>query len=129
MHAGFLRYRYDSPYGSLYGVQPTQNVVDGRIGLRVDLDMFQLEIAWVGVSNHTAAYLITGSEQPQRRRRGAVLLLLDASALRPARRADQLALFGADSGFGGIERNASRACESREMTVATGMWSRAAMSA
>ena len=115
--------------GSLYGIAPTQNVVDGRIGLRVDLDVVQLEIAWVGVSNHAAAYLVTGGEQPQRRRRVGVVLLLAASALRPAQRADQLALFGADRGFGGIERNASRACESREMTVATGRWSRAAMSA
>ena len=65
MHAGFLRYRYDSPYGStLYGIPPMQNVFDGRIGLRVDLDRFQLEVAWVGVSNHTAAYLITGRNSP-----------------------------------------------------------------
>ena len=65
VHAGFLRYRYESPYGScLVRHPPTQNVVDGRIGLRVDLDLFQLEIAWVGVSNHTAAYLITGSSSP-----------------------------------------------------------------
>ena len=64
VHAGVLRHRYDNPYGPPYGVPPTQNVVDGRIGLRVDLDMFQLEIAWVGVSNHTAAYLITGRSSP-----------------------------------------------------------------
>ena len=42
----------------------SQNVFDGRIGLRADLDLFQLEIAWVGVSNHTAAYLITGRSSP-----------------------------------------------------------------
>ena len=64
LHAGYLRFRYDSPYGPLYGIQPTRNVVDGRIGLRVDLDTVQLEIAWVGVSNHTAAYPITGSTSP-----------------------------------------------------------------
>lgn len=40
LHAGFLRSRYDSPYAPRYGVAPTQNVVDARIGLRVDLDMF-----------------------------------------------------------------------------------------
>ena len=60
VHAGLLRHRYDSAYGLLYGVPPIQNVFDGRIGLRADLDPFQLEIAWVGVSNHTASYLITG---------------------------------------------------------------------
>jgi uncharacterized protein (TIGR02001 family) len=64
LHAGFLRYRYASSYGSPYGAQPTKNVVDGRIGLRADLDMFQLEIAWVGVSNHSAAYPITGTSSP-----------------------------------------------------------------
>jgi uncharacterized protein (TIGR02001 family) len=64
VHAGFLRHRYDSPYGLLYGIPPTQNVIDGRIALRADLDRFQLEIAWVGVSNHTAAYLITGRNSP-----------------------------------------------------------------
>ncbi|MET0682276.1 MAG: TorF family putative porin [Casimicrobiaceae bacterium] len=64
LHAGFLRYRYDSPYFALYGIRPTTNVVDGRFGLRVDLDIFQLEIAWVGVSNHSAAYVITGRNSP-----------------------------------------------------------------
>jgi len=64
VHVGFLRYRYESPYGAMHIVQPTQNVVDGRIGLRIDLDPLQLEIAWVGVSNHTAAYVITGSSSP-----------------------------------------------------------------
>jgi len=64
LHAGFLRYSYDSPYLPLYGIAPTHNVVDGRIGLRADLDRFQLEIAWVGVSNHAAAYQITGRTSP-----------------------------------------------------------------
>ena len=39
-------------------------MIDGRIGLRVDLDMVQLEVAWVGVSNHAAAYLVTGRYSP-----------------------------------------------------------------
>jgi uncharacterized protein (TIGR02001 family) len=64
VHAGFLRYRYESPYGLFPRFQPVQRVFDGRIGVRIDLDMFQLEIAWVGVSNHTSAYLITGSSSP-----------------------------------------------------------------
>jgi uncharacterized protein (TIGR02001 family) len=64
-HAGFLRYRYESPYGL---VPPrgdyTQRVWDGRMGVRIDLEPFQLEVAWVGVSNHVAAYLITGATSP-----------------------------------------------------------------
>jgi len=64
VHAGFQRYRYESPYGLFPRYEPTQRVFDGRIGLRIDLDVFQLEIAWVGVSNHNAAYLITGSSSP-----------------------------------------------------------------
>ena len=64
VHVGFLRYRYDNPYGYLYGVKPVKNVIDGRIGLRADLEMFQLELAWVGVSNHTAAYFVTGRNSP-----------------------------------------------------------------
>jgi uncharacterized protein (TIGR02001 family) len=60
LHAGLLHYRYDNPYRT----QPAQNIVDGRIGLRVDLDLLQLEIAWVGISNHGAAYFITGGGSP-----------------------------------------------------------------
>jgi uncharacterized protein (TIGR02001 family) len=61
LHVGLLRYRYDDPYGPRYGPQSAQNIVDGRIGLRFDLDLLQVEVAWVGVSNHGAAYPITGS--------------------------------------------------------------------
>ena len=64
LHAGFLRYRYDSPYAVLYGIAPTKNVIDARFGLRSDLDIVQLEVAWVGVSNHTAGYLLTGRNSP-----------------------------------------------------------------
>jgi uncharacterized protein (TIGR02001 family) len=64
VHVGFLRYRYESPYDPMRVAQPTQNVVDGRIGLRIDFNPLQLEIAWVGVSNHTVAYVITGSSSP-----------------------------------------------------------------
>ena len=60
VHVGLLRYRYDNPYGP----ETAQNIVDGRIGLRFDLDVLHLEIAWVGVSNHTAAYFITGGYSP-----------------------------------------------------------------
>jgi uncharacterized protein (TIGR02001 family) len=65
LHAGYVRYRYESPYG---WVPPrgelTQRVIDGRVGVRIDFDPFQLEVAWVGVSNHFAAYLITGATSP-----------------------------------------------------------------
>jgi uncharacterized protein (TIGR02001 family) len=64
VHVGFLRYRYESPYGVVPRAESIQRVFDGRIGLRIDLDPFQLEVAWIGVSNHTAAYLITGSSSP-----------------------------------------------------------------
>jgi len=64
LHAGMLQHRYTSPYGTLYGVEPTSQVFDARIGVRIDLDLVQLEIAWVGVSNHSAAYLFTGRNTP-----------------------------------------------------------------
>ncbi len=64
LHVGFLRYRYDSPYGSLYGVTPTKNIIDARIGVRADIDRIQLEVAWVGISDHSAGYFITGRTTP-----------------------------------------------------------------
>lgn len=64
LHVGLLHYRYAYPYGSLYSIEPTQNIVDGRIGLRADIDRLQVELAWVGVSNHSAAYFITGRNSP-----------------------------------------------------------------
>jgi len=65
LHAGYLSYRYESPYGVVPPRgEATQRVIDGRVGVRIDLDPFQLEIAWVGVSNHIAAYLITGATSP-----------------------------------------------------------------
>jgi len=48
----------------LYGVTPTKNVFDARIGVRADIDRFQLEVAWVGISDHSAAYFITGRRTP-----------------------------------------------------------------
>ena len=65
LHLGFLRYRYDYPYGSrFYGLPPTKNIFDARIGLRADIDRFQLEVAWVGVNKHSAAYFVTGRNSP-----------------------------------------------------------------
>jgi uncharacterized protein (TIGR02001 family) len=64
LHVGLLRYRYESAYGIALPSERMQHVFDARIGVRIDLDPFQLEIAWVGVSNHAGAYLITGSTSP-----------------------------------------------------------------
>jgi uncharacterized protein (TIGR02001 family) len=65
LHLGYLSYRYESPYGLVPPVRDiTQRVWDGRVGVRIDLDPFQLEVAWVGVSNHFAAFLITGATSP-----------------------------------------------------------------
>jgi len=66
LHAGFVHYHYESPYGIVPRpeVDSVQRVFDARIALRFDLDALQLELAWVGVSAHTAAFLITGSRSP-----------------------------------------------------------------
>ena len=39
------------PVGAVAREEYMQRVFDGRVGLRVDLDPFQLELAWVGVSD------------------------------------------------------------------------------
>jgi uncharacterized protein (TIGR02001 family) len=59
-HIGLLR----TSYPAIYGQQSEQHVVDGRIGLGVDVDLFHLELAWVGTSAAYAAYQITGSKSP-----------------------------------------------------------------
>ena len=65
LHLGYLSYRYESPYGLVPPIRDvTQRVWDGRVGLRIDFDPFQLEVAWVGISNHFAAFLITGATSP-----------------------------------------------------------------
>lgn len=64
LHAGLLRYQYPSWYGMGQSYESTSQVIDGRIGLRIDLDPFQLEVAWVGISNHVASYLVTGTRSP-----------------------------------------------------------------
>ena len=63
VHVGFLTTRAYSPY-SPYGPRSTQNVVDGRIGLGANFDLFRLELAWVGISNANIAYPIAGSRSP-----------------------------------------------------------------
>ena len=59
-HVGFLSTRSDDPYGP----QVNQRIVDGRIGVGADVDLFHLELAWVGISAAYVAYGITGSSSP-----------------------------------------------------------------
>jgi uncharacterized protein (TIGR02001 family) len=59
-HVGFLSTHSDYPYGP----QVNQHVVDGRIGIGADVDLFHLELAWVGISRAYVAYGITGSSSP-----------------------------------------------------------------
>jgi uncharacterized protein (TIGR02001 family) len=60
VHVGFLRTSTEYAYGS----PSNQHVVDGRIGVGVTFDLFQLELAWVGISAANVAYPITGSRSP-----------------------------------------------------------------
>jgi uncharacterized protein (TIGR02001 family) len=67
-HVGWLRTRYQTAYGTgygyTYGTSSLQNIVDGRVGLGIDLSIVQLEIAWVGNSEPDAAYRVTGTRSP-----------------------------------------------------------------
>jgi len=45
-HAGYLNVRTTHPYD----IKTTQNVVDGRVGVATELDLFHIELAWVGAS-------------------------------------------------------------------------------
>jgi uncharacterized protein (TIGR02001 family) len=63
LHVGFLATRAYSTY-SPYVSRSSQNIVDGRIGLGANFDLFRLELAWVGISNGNVAYQITGSRNP-----------------------------------------------------------------
>lgn len=59
-HIGLLR----ASYPVIYGQPSEQHVVDGRIGLGIDVDLFHLELAWVGTNAAYSAYQITGSKSP-----------------------------------------------------------------
>ncbi len=65
-HLGLLTTRTTYPYTP----QVEQRIVDGRVGLGVDFDLFHIEVAWVGIAsrtgNNTASvgYLVTGSTSP-----------------------------------------------------------------
>jgi uncharacterized protein (TIGR02001 family) len=56
-HGGFLRTSADT----FYAQSSDRRYVDGRIGLGVDFDQFQAELAWVGISRAYAGYRITNS--------------------------------------------------------------------
>jgi uncharacterized protein (TIGR02001 family) len=60
MHVGLTHTRADYAYGS----RSTQNVVDGRVGIGANFEWLRLELAWVGISNKSAAERITGSTSP-----------------------------------------------------------------
>lgn len=59
-HVGFLNASYPTGYLQY----SKQHVVDGRIGVGVDFELFHLELAWVGLSATYSAYPITGSNSP-----------------------------------------------------------------
>lgn len=66
-HFGILR----STNGSLYYHGP-ERLLDGRIGIGLDFDPFNVQLSWVGINASTATYEITGT----RSRNGPVLTLL-----------------------------------------------------
>jgi uncharacterized protein (TIGR02001 family) len=56
-HGGALRSKsYDQ-----YGGSSDQSTFDGRLGIGFDIDAFNLELSWVGVSNAESAYPFAGS--------------------------------------------------------------------
>jgi len=67
VHGGALRSKsYDA-----YGVSENQSTFDARLGIGFDVEAFNLELAWVGVSRAESTYPFAGSG----RRNGVVLSL------------------------------------------------------
>jgi hypothetical protein len=64
VHVGYLSSHSTYPYGP----QVEQHILDWRIGIGADVDLFHLELAWVGIrtanSIANVGYLITGSTSP-----------------------------------------------------------------
>jgi len=54
-HIGVLRSNGENAY---YGSREV--IVDGRVGVGFDLDQFNVQLSWVGISSPTSAYVITG---------------------------------------------------------------------
>jgi len=61
-HVGVLNSDYAN--ATYYGSRANERIVDGRIGLGVDVEQFRFELAWVGISNANVAYGITGTRSP-----------------------------------------------------------------
>ena len=66
-HAGILH----STSGNLYYHGPN-HIIDGRVGIGIDFDQFNLELSWVGINAASAAYGIIGVSSHN----GPVLTLL-----------------------------------------------------
>jgi hypothetical protein len=66
-HGGVLR--NDSE--GAYGLRPDRHVFDASVGVALDLDQFNIQLSWVGISSMNAPYPATGL----RSKNGAVLLL------------------------------------------------------
>jgi len=56
-HVGVLQ----STNGNLYYLGP-ERLLDGRVGIGVDLDPFDIQLSWVGINAATAIYSITGAQ-------------------------------------------------------------------
>jgi len=63
-HIGVLRSNGENAY---YGSRDV--IVDGRVGVGIDFDQFNVQASWVGINSPTSAYVITGV----RNRNGPVL--------------------------------------------------------
>jgi uncharacterized protein (TIGR02001 family) len=66
-HVGILQINGGNPYSGW----PDHRVFDGRAGVGIDIDPFNVQLSWVGISAASAAYPITGI----RSRNGVVLTL------------------------------------------------------
>jgi len=60
VHAGALHSKSYNTYGESSG----QSTFDARVGVGFDIDSFNLEVAWVGLSNAESAYPFAGSGRP-----------------------------------------------------------------
>jgi hypothetical protein len=57
--------------GNPYSGWPDRRVFDARAGVGVDIDPFNVQVSWVGISRAYAAYPITGTTS----RNGVVVTL------------------------------------------------------
>jgi uncharacterized protein (TIGR02001 family) len=59
-HVGILSTRSDY----VYGAPSKPHIVDGRVGVGIDIDFCRVELTWVSVSNSSAGHGVTGSSSP-----------------------------------------------------------------